>query len=176
MKRSPLIAALFFANLAVGSVDAQEHELRDMPGYVEFDDLASAYGEPSVMINVGGMLLKLLQVASQEDPEAAALLRDLKGVRLNVYKTGGDDGPAADQIDKVRRGLSADGWEPIVQVNEDGERVQILLKSDAERIHGLTVMALDGEEAVFINIIGSLDPAELDKVLNQFNVDVEVGP
>ncbi len=63
-------------------------------------------------------------------------------------------------------------WEPIVQVRESGEEVQIFMKLDAEIVQGLVVMAVDGEEAVFINIIGMIDPAKLEQVMNQFDVSV----
>ena len=33
-------------------------------------------------------------------------------------------------------------------------------------------MAVDEEEAVFINVIGSLDPNELSQVMDNFDVDV----
>ena len=36
---------------------AQTDELRDEPGYVDFGELNSAYGEPTVEINIGAALL-----------------------------------------------------------------------------------------------------------------------
>ena len=38
----------------------------------------------------------------------------------------------------------------------------------------MTVMVVDEEEAVFVNIIGQLNPAELGKVMEQFDVNVDL--
>ena len=156
------------------SAAAQQDELEDLPGYIEFGELTSVYGEPTVMINIGGLLLNFIGAASKEDPEAAALLRSLKGVRINVYQTAGETGPALEQLTKVKNMLKDQDWEPVVQVKESGEEVQIFMKIDGEVIHGLVVMAVDGHEAVFINILGMLDPSQLSEVLDQLDVDVDL--
>ena len=40
-------------------------------------------------------------------------------------------------------------------------------------VEGLTLMAVDGEEAVFINVIGNINPRDLGKVASSFDVDVD---
>ena len=66
-------------------VVAQESAMTSMPGYVDFGALDSVYGEPRVRINISGTLLKFLAAVSKEDPEAAALMQNLEGIRVNVY-------------------------------------------------------------------------------------------
>ena len=75
-------------------------------------------------------------------------------------------------MNKVKSLLSSKQWEPIVQVNDDGEQAQIFLKVSEDRMEGLTVMAVNDEEAVFINIIGQLDPEQLGSVMDSFDVDI----
>ena len=65
-------------------------------------------------------------------------------------------------------------WEPIVQVKKTDEEVQIFMKLDGEAVQGLVVMAVDGDEAVFINIIGMIDPSQLSEVMDQFDVKVDL--
>lgn len=153
---------------------AQEDELKNLPGYVDFGQLQSVYGEPKVMVNIGSLLLGLATVATRDDPEAAQLLSGLEGVRVNVYSTGGQTAPALEQINHVKDLLRAADWEPIVQVNEDGEQVQIFMKADGEGMQGLTVMAVDDEEAVFVNLLGSIDPKNLGAIMDNFDVNVDV--
>ena len=88
--------AVLSATLSLSAM-AQQEELQELPGYVEFGELNSVYGEPKVMINIGGSLLKFMSAATKSDPEAAALLQGLKGVRINVYSTEGQTGPALEQ-------------------------------------------------------------------------------
>jgi hypothetical protein len=153
---------------------AQEDELKDLPGYFDFGELSEYYGEPKVMINIGGMLLGFVSAAAKDDPEAAEILRNLEGVRINVYEVGGETAPAMEHLREIKGLLKAQNWEPIVQVNEDDEQVQIFVKLDGEVMQGLTVMAVDGEEAVFLNILGMIDPDKLSAVMDQFDVNVDV--
>lgn len=151
---------------------AQEDALRDLPGYVDFGELASEYGEPKVMINLGGSILKFVGGMTQDDPEVGPLLQQLKGVRINVYSVDGNPSAAVKKLTEVKSSLAGDNWEPIVQVNDEGERAQIFIKLNGETMEGLAVMAVDDEEAVFINIIGQLDPAKLSQVMENFDVDI----
>ena len=61
-----------------------------------------------------------------------------------------------------------------MQVHKPNEQVQIFMKAGADTIEGLTVMAVDEEEAVFLNILGVIDPAQIGKVMDSLNVDVDV--
>jgi hypothetical protein len=92
-----------------------------------------------------------------------------------VYSTAGQMGPAREQIARVKEMLSKESWEPIVQVKEQDEEVQIFVNADENGMQGLTVMTVDVEEAVFINILGEMDPSKLGLVLKQLNTDVDVG-
>jgi len=156
-------------------VMAQEDALKGLPGYIDFGQLNSAYGEPKVNITIGGTLLNFVgAMAAKEDPEAAAVFNGLKGVRVSTYATAGDTGAALDQLNSVKKKLQSSDWEPVVQVNDDGgEYVQIFLKINGEAIDGLVLMAVDDEEAVFINVLGSLDPAQLSQVMDSFDVDID---
>jgi hypothetical protein len=49
------------------------------------------------------------------------------------------------------------------------------MKMDQGNMEGMTVMVVDDEEAIFVNVIGQLNPAELGRVMESFDVDVELG-
>ena len=166
-----LAIGVFTMLLALSAV-AQEDELKTMPGYVAFESLDEVYGEPKVRVNVGGFLLSLMSKAAKNDPEAAAVLEGLEGVRINVYSTGGVVAPAIDQLQNAKNMLSNQSWEPIVQVNEDGQNVQVFIKADGEGVQGVTVMAVDADDAVFVNVRGSIDPENLGALMDQFDVDL----
>ena len=153
---------------------AQESDLRSLPGYVDFGALDSVYGEPRVRVNIGGTLLNFMAAVIKDDPEAAALMRNLDGVRINVYSTSGQVDAAMEQIARVREVLSEEAWEPIVQVKESAKEVQIFIKANETGMQGLTVMTVDSEEAVFINILGEMDPTKLKILMDQLNTNVDV--
>jgi hypothetical protein len=170
MKR--LMIAVLAAFMAIPGF-AQEDALKGLPGYIDFGELSAAYGEPTVNITIGGTILNFVgAMAQNEDPKAAQVFSKLKGVRVSTYNTEGDASAAMDQLNSVKSTLQSANWEPVVQVNDGGEQVQIFLKIAGENIDGLVLMAVDDEEAVFINVIGSLDPTELSQVMKNFDVDI----
>ena len=170
--RTVIIAVL--AALLSLSVSAQTADLKTQPGYVDFGEMNEIYGEPRVMINLGGSLLKLIAMASKDDPEAAELMQGLVGVRVSVYPTGGNLSPALEQVAKVRSLLESRNWEPIVQVKETDEEVQIFVKANETVMEGIAVMAVNAEEIVFLNILGEIDPAKVGAVMERLNVDVDL--
>lgn len=153
---------------------AQEDAMKDLPGYVDFGQLSDLFGEPSVEIAVGQSLLGMVSAfSSSEDPETAALFKRLKGVRIQVFETPGLVEGAVDHVKAVSSSLSARGWEQVVRVNSADEQVRIFMKINGDTVEGMTVMAIDEEEAAFINVIGNLSPAELEKVMESFHVDMD---
>ncbi len=175
--KCPLWKILFtgiFCTLLSLSAPAQEDELKDLPGYVNFGDLSSAYGEPKISINIGGTLLQFVGLMSEDsNPETADMLSKLMGVRVFGYDAGDDTTVAKKKFAEVKGNLKSKGWEPVVQVNEDDEQVLIYMKLNGKVMDGMTVMTVDNEDIMFINIIGQLDPKELGKVMKGLDVDID---
>jgi len=157
-------------------VYAQEDAMKDLPGYVDFGQLNSLFGEPSVQIAVGESLLGMVSaISANEDPEVAALFNRLKGVRVNVFETASLDESAVDHVKNVSSKLSDMGWESVVTVNSADEQVRIFMKISNNMVEGITVMAVEDQESVFINVIGNINPAELGRVMDNFDISFENG-
>jgi len=152
---------------------AQEDALKAFPGYVDFGDLGDTFGEPTVQISVGASLLSLVgSLSASEDPEAAEMFKRLNGVRVNVYENTEVTAEGLDLVKKVSNQLSGDGWESVVTVNSEDEQVRIFMKISDDVVQGITVMVVEATEAVFVNVIGDINPAELEKVMENFDVDI----
>jgi len=152
-------------------VMAQEDALKAFPGYVDFGELGAIFGEPTVQIAVGASLLNMIgSLGASEDPDAAALLKRLNGVRVNVYETTGMADGAVDYVKNVSSQLGRTGWESVVTVNSNEEQVRIFMKINGDKVEGITVMAVEEDEAVFVNVIGNINPDELSKVMDKFDV------
>jgi hypothetical protein len=126
-----------------------------------------------VEIAVGQTLLGLVaSFSASEEPESAELFRRLKGVRIQVFDTSPDaagvNASALDQVQKISSGLGASGWETVIKVSEPNEQMRMFMKINGKVVEGITVMSVDGNEATFINVIGDIDPASLDKVMDNF--------
>lgn len=166
------LAAGLGALLALPAV-AQEDALKAFPGYVDFGELNSIFGEPTVQISIGESLLGLVgTLSAEEDPEAAELFRKLNGVRVNVFETEAMATGAVDLVKDISGKLSAQGWESVVTVNSADEQVRVFMKLNGETVDGITVMAVEDTEAVFVNVIGNINPAELERVMDNFDVNI----
>ena len=168
-----LLTALLAGSVAFPAW-AQEDAMKDLPGYVDFGALTAMYGEPMVEIAVGQTLLNMVSAfAASEDPEAAQLFKRLQGVRIQVFEIAALPEGALDHVNAVAASLSKSGWEPVVKVSSPDEQVRIFMKINGDRFEGITVMAVDEQEAAFINVIGNLDPAELEKVMDNFDIQLD---
>lgn len=153
---------------------AQDEAMKDLPGYVDFGKLNEIFGEPSVEIAVGQSLLKMISAFdSSDDPDTAALFKRLKGVRVNVFETKKLMPGALDYVKSASSKLGSLGWESVVKVNSKDEQVRIFMKLNGAAVEGITVMAVEPDEATFINIIGNLDPSQLEKVMDNFDVHIK---
>ena len=164
-----------FCTLFTLPVIAQEDELKDLPGYVDFGDLSLTYGEPKITITLGGTMLNFVgMMSSSESPETSEMISKLKGIRVQIYSIEENVEVARNQFGDTKKNLKSSGWEPIVQVNEDDEQVLVYMKAVDGNMEGMTVMVVDEEEAVFVNIIGQLNPTELAQVMDKFDVNVDL--
>jgi hypothetical protein len=153
---------------------AQEDALKGYPGYVDFGQLNDIFGEPTVQISVGESLLGLVgALSANEDPEAAELFKRLNGVRINVFEDVDVPPEGVDFVKQASSRLSDMGWESVVTVNDGAEQVRIFMKIDGESVQGISVMVVEPTEAAFINVIGNLSPEELQKVMENFDVDID---
>ena len=167
MKALALTLALTISGAAA---IAGEDPVSLSPGYVDFTELNAEYGEPRVMINLGTSLLALVGSMKHEDPMAEKTLKSLQSVRVHVYDTAGDTRPAAERMQQVNQKMVGLDWEQVVRVREPKDQVDIYIKHNKERIQGLVVMALDGEEAVFVNVLGDIDPRDVGDVVAQIDM------
>ena len=149
-------------------------------GYFEFGKIPGFKGEPTVQIDLGPAMLAFVNGAAQgaaiASPEAAAAAHALDGVtnvRVRVYEDVTVDPVALQKfVDDSSAALDRAGWERVVRVNEDGEQVHIFMKPNTAAgavpgsISGITVMVTDtgGDEAVFINVAGTILPQQLGQI------------
>ncbi|GAA6136917.1 hypothetical protein NBRC116583_06640 [Arenicella sp. 4NH20-0111] len=148
-------------------------------GQIDFADLSSHYGEPKVEINLSASLMRLVgSFADSEDPEVGNILSNLESIKVRVYNLNGKTDKANSTVDRVSGELRADNWETLVTVNdnEENQKVRIFSKSTSNVIDGVVVMVVspekEGGEAVFINIVGEIDPDKIGKVAESLDIDI----
>ncbi|MEW6752581.1 MAG: DUF4252 domain-containing protein [Candidatus Latescibacterota bacterium] len=147
-----------------------------LPGYVDFGALSMPRdAHSSIEVFLKGPVLKLVAAASrQEDPEVAALIDRIRLIRVQGFSVRpGDRAAVQEEMAALARRLEEKEWERVAQVREEDEVTQVLVKvaGDGDALCGLVVMSLEeGEEAVFVNIVGDLDPEQLGRIGRTFDI------
>lgn len=170
--RSFVLATVCAAGLALSATFATAAE----PGYIDFGPaLSGASSTRNIEINLPEPLLAFAAtLAKGHEPDAAALIKDLKQVRVNVL--GLDDKNRADltaRVQKIRTDLTAQGWLRAVNVQDNGDDVAVLVKMGRNSaIEGLAVTVLSkSNDAVFVNIVGNIDPARIAALGEKYGID-----
>jgi hypothetical protein len=150
--------AMFLSFLAVTLAGCGLTAPHSSDGFADLDSLGITDVDNVMTISIGPTLLHFAARHIDDDPQTRALLRGLDGVRIRIYEIDGDADRVAKRTDRMQRRLQDQDWEPVMLVQESGERTYMLLKASGDRIHGLTVITADHDEAVIVNIMGDLRP------------------
>jgi hypothetical protein len=175
MKTSILATAVLLmvaAGAAPTRVAAQDRT-DSHPGYVDFDNIGGWFNEePKLWVNVRGALLRMVVSATRaEDPELSQMLSRLNAVQVRGYSLKSTQPGVDRRVADFARHLEGRGWETVVRVRENGQRVDMFLQMRGERIVGLMVMVIEpGDEAIFVNIAGEVDPDQIGRIGQKFNV------
>lgn len=159
---------------------ARAADPNDAPGFVDFGDLETLTGNPArVEVDLGGPMIRFLAAASREaEPDLAEMMSKLKSVRVSVFDLApGSEEATHLKVQSLAADLEARDWERAVVVREEGETIiHMYMKFDGDDVVGLTFMAVDDDdEAIFINIVGEVDPEKLGRLAAKFGVDGDWG-
>jgi len=159
------------------SKDKDKDDYKKHPGYVDFEAMG-VFGdlESAVEVLLKGPMLDIAKNAVEEDdPELAGVLGGLKLVRVQVFNL---DRSSTKEVRERTKAAAAElekrGWEIMVRVREDDENVYVytLPSKKGDMIDGMVVMVVDdGDEAVFVNIAGTIDPAQMGKLGESFHLN-----
>lgn len=171
--RTAVVCAALAALAGGARADADDKAFASMPGYVDFAALDKIGEEAKVEVNLKSPMLGLVaKFAGHDDPELRDMLANLKLVRVRVYDlTPEIEKQFLSAGSETMSRLDKSGWERIVRVREDNERVDIYFKpsAQAEWIEGVLIIALD-DEAAFVNIVGTIRPEDVGRIGDHFEI------
>jgi len=185
-----LVAVMAVALTAQAQSDAQDYT--GEPGYVDFTQFQGLKGGSEVVeVFLTQPLLSVARWAVvDDDPELAEMLGNLKLLRVNVYSFKPDKRAALGKnVDTFATALGKQGWNRIVKVKDEDGTWNILEKMDekggsegAPMLNGVVLVGMGGEdsdiryqdgddiEAIFVNVVGQLDFAQLNKLGEHFDI------
>jgi hypothetical protein len=147
---------------------------RHDPGYAEFGAYGDLPAHREIGLSFGPLPLALARLAVGDDPEAGAILRDLRAVRVYVYDAVHDAEGVERQVRAVRAGLLSAGWSALATVRDGDENVAVLLRPDSDGVGnlGLAVIVQGEDEVVLVNLIGNVRLDQFAEYMTQLEVDV----
>lgn len=133
--------------------------------YLDLSQIRGLPAEPAVQVDLNPMVLGLASAVSRTaNPPAADLLASVDGIRVRVYASLEDPDVVLRSIGEVATRLAEDGWQQVVRVQDDGD-VRVLMRTDGTSVTGLTAMIVADNEAIFVNLVGSLTPEQFAQFL-----------
>jgi len=139
-------------------------------GDFDFDEIPGVDQGPMVAVDIGETMIGFVREGLRGfDPAAADLLQGLRGIRVRVYSASENVRAFNDFIDDVTEELEDASWQRVMMVQDDSSTARIHMRMSGQEVSGMTVMLIDGAEAVFINIDGTITPEDLGRVMAMFN-------
>ncbi len=136
----------------------------DHPGYFPIEELGIFPEESlNLEINLTGAMIKFIALATdEEDPELSRLVEGLESIRVRGADLAGvDQDSVLSAMQSAATDLTQEGWTSMVRIRDGDEQVFIYLKEQEGEMVGLTVLSLEEDEGMLINLVGSIDPAGL---------------
>ncbi len=162
----PLMLVVLLPATAYG-VEPQDH-----PGFVAIEQMDVFSPEDTeVDINISGALLSMVAAATRaENPDFAEAVGRLVRIRVRVGSLTGERlEQARERVDGVLVGLERGGWQRNLFVRDGASEVTMLLRPDGDEVHGMILMAFDGSKVAMVNLVGTIDPELIGRILAELD-------
>jgi Domain of unknown function (DUF4252) len=144
----------------------------------EFSHLHAKATE-SVDVTVGPFMLWLAtHFAPERDEDGTEIKKILQGIEavyIKSFSFAEDDAYSKEDIQAVRDQLRDKKWQPLAQIksNKKAENVDIFIAVEDDKPVGFAILASEPREFTIVNIVGTIDPANIGKL--QANLDLPRG-
>ena len=157
-----------------GIAQAGKLELKNL------DKLADRAAEVNDVTLDGSLLqLAVSVMKSSGDPDAAQvvdLIKGLKGIYVKNFEFDSPGQYSQADVESIRSQLTGPGWQRIVTSfsKRNGERDEVYLLKDGDKINGVTVLVAEARELTVVNIVGALDPEKLGELGGHFGIPGQI--
>jgi len=177
VERPKTFMLVLAAALALSLTAAAQTGVTGESGFVDFSR-QPLFDDDALVIHVSvkDPMIQLVAEATREnDPELAEVLSQLKAVEVLVFDVdeGASDAVRRD-ITRQARELQKLGWTEAVSILLRDARGSVFLRFEGKVPVGLAALYHDAKshEAVFVNIVGRIEPAQIGRLAAKFELDL----
>jgi hypothetical protein len=144
----------------------------DLPEFAALTSKASETVNVTLGAGILGMGCRFLSADDPEEAKAKKLCTSLRGIYVRHFTFDSDYAYPRADIDRVRRQLSAPGWNRIVEARSKKENtdVDVFVLIEGEKAQGLSIIASQPREFTIVNIVGNIDLEDLHDLEGQFQI------
>jgi hypothetical protein len=143
-----------------------------LPGFESLAAKASETVNITLDANLLGIAAGFLDSHKPEDAAATQIIGGLKGIYVKSYTFDQDFVYPSADIERVRKQLSAPGWQRVVEVHSHKEQanVDIYISMDQGKANGLALISSEPRGLTIVNIVGSIDLQKLHRLEGHFGI------
>lgn len=134
------------------------------PGYADLSDFEHVLGT-DVAFDVDfdrESLAALLALAGAGDERLTAVVESVDLVRARAFTIApGEAETVLQGLEDTADRLKVGGWSTLASVRDGGDRLEVFLRLQGDRIAGVAALFFDGKEAGFANVVGDVGMAEV---------------
>jgi hypothetical protein len=172
VKMKTRVTLLMLCGWAVALL-AQDPIIKKQPGYIDFEkyfDLEPEEAKTEIEIT-NPLLSFVAQATEEEDEELSGLLKNLQLIRVFEFEIDSERMQSVKtRIEQLDKKMRKESWERFARVRKEDEVTNIYMKVDGKNVAGLTILSVDDDETVFVNIVGSINMESIGKLGAKFNI------
>ena len=88
-----------------------------------------------------------------------------KADSMNVLVISSNKDKTTELFDNTLHDLEKEGYEKMINVNQDASKVKILSKTNETSIKEIIIIVSDNKQRVFVQIFGDIKPEEVEKMV-----------
>jgi len=137
------------------------------PGYADFEFPAWWQANSKFDLSLGSFAIGTTRWLIDEESELDPLFDDLEAIRIHAFEVDNNSSVFKEEFSATQSNLLNAGWHKIAKVTEDDDYTLAFIKSDGDTIDGMVVLILDEDSALFVNLIGNIQPESFTPIMAQ---------
>ena len=119
---------------------------------------------------------KFMDADNPEDAEVKKVLSGIKHIVVRSYEFDSDFVYSKEDVEAVRKQLSAPGWSQLAQVRKrnKSQEVDVYVALTDDQAKGFAIVASEPRKFTILNIVGSIDLEQIAKLQHHMDLHVDL--